>query len=174
MLKDISIQLGKSIIDNLTESFVDNVLKERVKPVVGSVIYCELVFDTASHTGIYVGNNTIVHLDGSGDIEKVSPKVFLDRLDGFNSAISIYVSCKENNPVGNQAIANRALDVVGKKLDYNLAMNNCHKFTSNCITGDFESNGIFLLQDVKRLASEELEADNWLVWETNDGVYLVD
>ena len=164
MLKDISTLLGKSIVNNLVESFVDNVLKDNVKPIVGSIVYCELVFDVASHTGIYVGDNTIVHLDGSGLVEKVNQKEFVNRLDGLNSAISIYVSCKDKNPVGSKKIANRALDMVGERLEYNLALNNCHKFTSNCITGDFESSGIFLLKDVQALASKHLLANNWLVW----------
>ncbi len=165
MIKDISILLGKSLLANFAESFVDNVVKKRVTPTVGSIIYCELIFDTASHTGVYVGNGDIVHLDGSGFVERVSTKEFLNRLDGFNSAISIYVSCNNDIPVGNQEIADRALEMLGEKLEYNLALNNCHKFTSNCISGDFESSGVFLLQDVKRLALKQLQADNWLVWE---------
>ncbi len=165
MLKDISILLGKSLLANFAESFVDNVVKKRVTPTVGSIIYCELIFDTASHTGVYVGNGDIVHLDGSGFVERVSTKEFLNRLDGLNSAISIYVSCNNDISVGNQEIADRALEMLGEKLEYNLALNNCHKFTSNCISGDFESSGVFLLQDVKMLALEQLQADNWLVWE---------
>ena len=160
--------LGKGILKNLAESFVDNVMKETVVPVAGSVLYCELLFDAASHTGIYVGEGEIVHLDGSGKIEKVSAEQFLNRLDGFNSAMSIYVSCKGDEAVGSEAIAKRASEMAGKHLDYHLVLNNCHKFTSGCITGDFESSNV-LLENVRQQASEHLDADNWLVWEYKDG-----
>jgi cell wall-associated NlpC family hydrolase len=60
-----------------------------VSPVVGSVVYCDLAL-TTEHSGIYVGENQIVHLDGDGDIQIVSPDDFLARLDGFNLAMSSY------------------------------------------------------------------------------------
>ena len=164
MIKDISLLVGKSLAKNLAESFVDNIVKKRVVPVVGSVIYCELVFDLASHTGIYVGDDEIVHLDGSGEIEVVTAETFLNRLDSLNSAISIYVSCHDNDPVGSHKIAQRALDMAGNSLDYHLVMNNCHKFTAGCINGDFESQNI-LLKDVKELSKVHLDVNNWLVWE---------
>jgi len=156
--------LGGTLLNNLAESFVDNVIKTKVTPVEGSVLYCELVFDMASHTGIYVGDEMIVHLDGSGNIEMVTPKEFLNRLDGFNSAMSIYVSCKGDEPVGSKKIAQRAKEMAGKNLDYHLVLNNCHKFTAGCITGNFDSSDV-LLQNVKQRALEELDANNWLVWD---------
>ncbi|HNW16697.1 MAG TPA: hypothetical protein PKM15_08340, partial [bacterium] len=73
-----------SILGNLGKSFVDNVLRDCVYPVKGSVVYCDLAFGSAEHSGIYIGNNEIVHLDGSGNVEIVDPKEFLNRLDGFN------------------------------------------------------------------------------------------
>ena len=171
MLKEIATLLGKSLASNLAESFMDNVLKKRVTPAVGSVVYCELVFDMASHSGVYVGDNRIVHLDGSGKIEIVSAKEFLKRLDGFNSAISIYVSCKDSVPVGSEEIAKRALDMAGNSLDYNLVFNNCHKFTSGCVTGDFDNSDI-ILEKLKSKVNLKIGADNWLVWETQDGEYI--
>jgi len=164
MLKDLSFYVGKKLLDNFAQSFTDNVLKEKVIPKIGSVVYCELVFDITGHSGIYVGDDEVVHLDGSGEIQKVGTKEFLSRLDGLNSAISLYVSCRDNEPVGNKKIAQRANDMVGKNLDYNLLINNCHKFTTGCVTGDFENKNI-LLEDLKRTATQVLDVDNWLVWE---------
>ena len=65
--------LAKPII----ESFIDNILRDTVKPKIGSIVYCDLCFNTVEHSGVYVGNGEIVHLDGSGVVEKVSAKTFL-------------------------------------------------------------------------------------------------
>ena len=49
----------------------------KVMPKKGSVLYCDLSFGIAEHSGIYVGDNRIVHLNGKGEIEAVSPAAFL-------------------------------------------------------------------------------------------------
>ena len=71
------------------QSFFDNVFRDLALPTRGSVVYCDLALSTVEHTGIYVGDNKIVHLDGSGLIEVVTPEKFLQRLDGWNTAMSI-------------------------------------------------------------------------------------
>lgn len=58
-----------TIVDNLRESIIDNVFRAHTSPVIGSVVYCDLLFGYAEHSGIYVGDDKIVHLDGSGLIE---------------------------------------------------------------------------------------------------------
>ena len=49
----------------------------KVTPQKGSVLYCDLSFGIAEHSGIYVCDNRIVHLNGKGEIEVVSPAAFL-------------------------------------------------------------------------------------------------
>lgn len=139
-----------------------NKLEGIVQPVIGSVVYCDLL-EIAEHTGIYVGNDEIVHLDGSGDIEKVTSQQFLKRLNGLNLAAHIYVSCDGDSAVGDTAIAKRALKMVTKKRKYNVLFDNCHQFTSGCITGDFENSDNFLWM-VKDTVTDEMGADDWLVW----------
>jgi len=160
-----------SILGNLAKSFFDNVLRDCVYPVKGSVVYCDLAFGSAEHSGIYIGNNEIVHLDGSGNVEIVDPKEFLNRLDGFNLAISIYVSCDGSSAVGGDIIAERAKKMVGEKRDYNLIFDNCHQFTSGCIMGNFENSDNFLWM-LKDTAEKEINANTWRVWETTDGEYV--
>ena len=80
----------------------------KVTPVPGSVVYCQIIAGVADHSGIYIGNNRIVHLNGSGDIEVVSPKEFLNRMGGFNTAFNIYVSSKNGKAVGSNLVAKRA------------------------------------------------------------------
>ncbi len=55
---------------NFAESFIDNVFRDKVdEPAIGSVVYCDLVAGFADHSGIYIGNNEIVHLNGDGWVE---------------------------------------------------------------------------------------------------------
>ena len=68
----------------------------KVMPKKGSVLYCDLSFGIAEHSGIYVGDNRIVHLNGKGEIEAVSPAEFLSLF----ALQDIYVSCMENSAVG--------------------------------------------------------------------------
>lgn len=153
--------------NSLIQSFKDNVLNEKVTPIEGSILYCDLAFSLVEHSGIYIGNNEIVHLDGSGEIEIVSPREFLGRLNGFNNAISIYVSCKGESAVGSKEVAGRARAMVGKTLDYNLILNNCHQFSSGCLTNNFRNPDIFfsLLQ---QSAEKSISANAWRVWDIDD------
>lgn len=60
-----------------------------VKLMVGSIVYCNLAI-VAEHTGIYVGDGKIVHLNGSGLVEMVSTEDFCDRLHGTNPSFTIF------------------------------------------------------------------------------------
>jgi len=68
------ILISQPII-NTMESIVDNTFRDKVKESkIKSVVYCDLFFGFAEYSGIYVGNNEIVHLNGKGKIEIVNPK----------------------------------------------------------------------------------------------------
>jgi hypothetical protein len=93
-------------IGSLEKSIVDNVFRDKVTPVVGSILHCS--FFGAEHTGIYIGDNKIVELTGSGSIRVTSP-------DGFivgTNAISIYVACDGTQPLGGNHIAERARGLI--------------------------------------------------------------
>jgi len=49
----------------------------RVKPVAGSVVYYRMFNGLAEHSGVYVGDSMIVHLDGFGFVTKVSVDAFV-------------------------------------------------------------------------------------------------
>lgn len=129
-------------------------------PEKGSVLYCDLTGSFLEHSGIYVGDNRIVHLNGKGEIEAVSPAEFLSPF----ALQDIYVSCMENSAVGSERVANHALSMVGKKRNYNFVMNNCHQFTTGCLTEDFE-NSSNLLTFLKMQAKDTLGADTWHLWD---------
>lgn len=147
-------------IINFAESFVDNVIRDKVYPKPGSVVYCDLAFGYAEHSGIYVGNNEIVHLNRHGKIEKVSAKRFIDG----TSAISIYVSSSMNLSDGSEKVAERALNSIGRYRDYNFILDNCHQFSSGCLTGNFENSDNFLWM-LKDTAKKVLGSDEWRVWD---------
>ncbi len=154
---DLTFGMGAGLI---------NSLRDKVKPKVGSVVYCGLAFNQVEHSGIYVGYNKIIHLDGSGKIEAVTPKQFLNRLDGTNLALHIYVPCKGTTPIGLKRCAERARAKLGEKLKYNLFFNNCHKFSSYCLTGDINSDTTFF--KLEETTHSKLGTDNWRIWDLPD------
>ncbi len=153
---------------NLGESLLDEVFFDKVKPVKGSIVYCDLAL-IAEHSGVYIGGGRIAHLDGSGTVEIVTAKTFLKRLGGYNPAMRIYVSCDEDGAVGSQEIAKRAKAAAGKNRDYNLILDNCHQFASGCISGDFENADNFLCM-LKHTAQNSINATNWRVWDLSSQV----
>lgn len=128
------VYLEDLVVDSISK-IVDTYFTSAKKLKVGSILYCNLAV-AFEHTGIYVGNNRVVHLNGNGKIEEVSLNRFVNRLDGRNPAISIYcaVDCS-NEPISDRLFAERALKMVGTRRDYNLILDNCHKFTYYCMTG---------------------------------------
>ncbi|MBQ3682455.1 MAG: hypothetical protein II922_05170 [Succinimonas sp.] len=161
-------------------SFIDNVLRDPVTPVMGSVLYVDLACGYAEHSGIYVGGGEkcIVELsneDGQCIINLVSPDEFVNGGTGF----SIYVSSHNGYAVGKKRAARRALSMVGCNLGtYNIALNNCHMFTNYCLRkkdSDDDSRGLSAILDmkmtltsIKNLARKVMDADEWRVWRYRD------
>ena len=102
---------------NFVDSFIDNCILSCVdEPAYGGIVQCELLFGLAAHSGIYVGNGDIVHLDGDGIVIRSNAREFLDRLDGWNSAISVYTDCMGLTPQGCALTAERAKAAVGQAI----------------------------------------------------------
>lgn len=144
---------------NMAEGIID-ACRDQVQPEIGSVLYCDLAFGYMEHSGIYIGNRQIVHLNGRGQIEIVSPRKFIDG----GSGVHIYVSCYNSIAVGSEFVADRAQNMVGISRDYNFIFDNCHQFSAGCLTGNFDnaSNFLWMLKDV---AKDKLSANTWRVWE---------
>lgn len=169
-----------------TNSFIDNVFRDKVKPKLGSVVHCDLSaipspFLTLppipyldkfklEHSGIYIGDGMIAHRDGDGYLDRVTPSEFLDRLNGKNCAISVYVSCIGDRPLHSMAAFNRARAALNNsKFDgYDLLSKNCHNFTRYCLTGDFDDDQDdedFTFKSLEELLYYEFDVDNWRVWD---------
>ena len=144
LFEDLLSEIVKEVVKPKTDPvFIEKFLENKIKqqsglPVPGTPVYCNLAL-VAEHTGIYIGDNKIVHLNGDGRIEAVTPRVFVNRLDGINPAVSIYFAAVGGKAVGTQKIAARARAMIGKRRDYNVLLDNCHQFTCGCLSGDFEN-----------------------------------
>ena len=126
----------------MIESFLDNVVFDKVRPSIGSVVYSDFILSGSliQHSGIYVGEGQVVHLKGTGRVEKTTIKGFGEEAAGSLAALgmTIYVSCDRTNAVGLEITADYALSEVGKKYEYNISKFNCHQFTSGCVRGWIE------------------------------------
>lgn len=145
-------------VKNIVRSF-----QHKVMPRPGSVVICDLV-DIVEHSGIYIGDNKIVHLSGNGRIETVSPEEFIARLNGLNKSMFIEVSCCDGVAVGSEDVAQRAIAMIGGSRKHNLVLDNCHQFTSGCLSGNFENPDNFLLF-LREEAKRVLGSNGWRAWE---------
>ena len=151
-------------IRSFQKSFVDNVFRDKVNPKIGSIVHCSLM--GAEHTGVYVGNNKIVELLGSGDVVSSSP---YDFVSGTN-AISIYVACHQKEPLHLQSIGARAEAKIGSTREYKLVSDNCHQFTVGCITDEFENSSNFFINVEKKIRDymNSGRGITWRVWDIDD------
>jgi len=111
-----------------------------------------------------VGDGNIVHLDGSGVVVKTSAETFIKRLEGWNTARSIYTLCKGEEPVGIADAAAYAEEQVAHKVRYSLAQNNCHRFTASCLLGEESPYAYLSLGGVKSVHDEKIGKSIGRVW----------
>ena len=102
------------VASDVVEKIIDH-CRDKVQPVEGSILYCDLGYGFAEHSGVYIGNEQIVHLNGRGRIEIVCPDEFIAK---WNYDHAIYVSCRDTQAVGSQAVAECAYNQVGTQRTY--------------------------------------------------------
>lgn len=137
----------------------------RVRPRPGCVMHCALLA-VADHSGVFVSRNKIAELEGEGDIRCILPDVFLN--SSFMRGSNIYVACDKKTGVviGSRKIAIRANDMAGGVRDYNIILDNCHQFTSGCISGDFNNpnNFFWMLEELIIKKMNRGRPISWLIW----------
>jgi len=147
-------------------SLICHAIHDHVTPKKGSILRCELACGLADHTGVYIGYDQIVELNGSGKIKTVSYGQFLSS-SSIKTGISIYVACdKDAIPLSDSSIANYAKSKVGQKVNYDSASNNCHGFTSECIMQSNASSVLF--HELESVISKEMNYNDdikWRVWD---------
>lgn len=146
-----------------TAQSVRDTFRDKVTPIPGSIVYCDIFLGFAEHSGVYIGDNRIVQLNKYGEIEAVTPKEFVSG----TSSRSIYVSSREaqgsTKSVGLYTIAKRAESMVGRKRSYGFIVENCHQFTTGCMTNEFNNtnNFLWMLKDETR---KRIQANTWRQW----------
>jgi len=150
----------------LFESLEKNVLSDKVKPIIGSVLKCDLMLNMASHTGIYLGNDRIAEVtevNGRARVRAVTPDEFLDGDSDsmVRTGVFIYVAACDGEALGSAEIARRARACLNRSRgEYGVTDNNCHKFTAYCITGIEPDEAIWSEDEIAELVADAFGVDS--------------
>ena len=97
----------------------------------GAVVACE-IFHLFEHTGIYLGEDVVVELQGTGLVRAISTNRFL----AGRSGEELLVACNRRGEVITSAdCVARASARIYTVERYDLLHNNCHRFTYSCVSG---------------------------------------
>ena len=108
--------------------------EQSVKPQLGAIVCCG-IGGVLDHTGIWLGDNTIIEVDGNGLVKPLSPQRFTDDRSGKG----IFIACDSlGGPLVSEMAAQRAIEQIYQLRDYHLFDNNCHQFIWQC----FQPNGL--------------------------------
>lgn len=109
--------------------------EQTVRPKVGAIVCCG-IGGVLDHTGIWVGDNTIIELDGNGLVKPVSPRRFTDDRSGKG----IFIACDSlGQPLASEVAAQSAIEQIYQQRDYHLFDNNCHQFIWQCFQSRAEA-----------------------------------
>jgi len=176
------LQAGIPIGLKALKYFLDSTCRDKVVPVPGSVLYCDL-WIAVEHSGIYVGDGKISNIVVDGVVESVvrrsSPRSFTSK---SWLGCKIYVSCDHHGAVGHPVVAHGANTHVGERAFYGLVFKNCHTFSTKCVNyasrNDADSSrwdGLLseyrgetwepTLTELKLVAGIKLGATKWRLWD---------
>lgn len=159
-------------------SYVDSNYRKKVKPIAGSVVYCDL-YSGFEHSGIYVNHgeisNIVVNNLLLGDSE-VKLSDVEDFTSGSHHGKNIYVSCNTYGAVGDKEVSEFANSKVGEKNNYGVIFNNCHEFSRKCLMSAKQQTNHYQDDDeipekeetirlLKKEARRKLGATKWLLWD---------
>lgn len=106
----------------------------------GTIVRCSMSA-IGYHSGIIIGDDEIIELDGSGNIRRVSFKEFKNIGIGFKPNC-IEVACnKQGLPYSSTEWANNAILRDKTSTNYGIFLNNCHRFVISCISKNSHSIG---------------------------------
>lgn len=139
------------------------VFREKVQAQIGSLLYCEWSRSEAGHSGIYLGNDCIIHLGADKNIAVVGVEDFIktNHAHATLENTPIYVSCKGKQAIGSLFAVAVAQDKLHAQQD--LRLHSSHQFTSACYTGNFDNQDHVFAQ-VKDATKLRLGWDNWRIW----------
>ena len=121
---------------------------------IGSILRVSLKYN-CDHSGIYLGYGNVAELDGSGKIMTRSFEDFIkgDRTvrNGKNIDVATDLS---GSPFAKPVFAKRAIKSLCQIRDYDVVIENCHKFTAGCITGNFRTHTTFF-SDLEQIIRQD-------------------
>lgn len=159
----VDTNVGKSTL--VPEPIKNPISKNNNEPSYGSPIYTDIGFNVSGHSGIYVGNNRVIALNGRGGISKVTLSEFVSHPTTVYQYI--YVPYYRHTPewsIGFAVAGARAEEMLGKKRAYNVFIDNCHQFCTGCLTGDFENADNALRMLKHTVEKEHGEPVSWQKW----------
>ena len=182
-----ALGLGRAVLSmglKPISHFIDHNFRDKVTPVAGSVLYCDLWLG-AEHSGIHVEQGRISNIEVTGIAD--SEVKFSDASDFTSKSTfgkSIYVSSNKHGAVGNAHVAEHAANSVGEAAFYGVIFSNCHTFSRRCIshapdranffdkTINFFKGLVDLewepgIRALKADARNHLGASKWLLWDLN-------
>lgn len=148
--------------------FIDS-FRDPATPKPGSVVVCDLrlfFLPGVDHSGIVDDAGLVLRMDGELGVIRSSPREFINRLNGKNGAMSIYVACKGYDAIGNAEAferAEKALMEDNSFDNYDLFANNCHQFIQFCLTGRRDAS--FAFSALESELCQYHEMDNWRKWD---------
>lgn len=102
--------------------------EQKVTPEIGAIVCCG-IGGLLDHTGIWLGEDTIIELDGNGLIKPISVQRFTKERSGKN----IFIACdSQAKPIASELAADRAQQQIFQCRDYHVIDNNCHQFIWQC------------------------------------------
>ena len=123
-----SLPVAMSMVVKPIKYFIDSTFRDKVTPVAGSVLYCDLWL-AVEHSGIYVADGQISNIEvtdlAESTVRYSSPDNFTQK---STLGKCIYVSCDRHGSVGNHNVARGADSHIGDKAFYGLVFNICHDF----------------------------------------------
>lgn len=162
--------------------FIDSTFRDKVVPVPGSVLYCDL-WVAVEHSGIYLGEGKISNIEVVGLAESMvsrcGPQSFTSK---STLGSKIYVSCDARGAVGHADVARGANAHVGERAFYGLIFKNCHQFSTKCVEyANRVDDNLSLLEGamsllpgetweptlglLKTAARKQLGATKWRLWD---------
>lgn len=150
-------------------NFFINSFRDSATPKPGSVVVCDLRFTIlpgVDHSGIVDDVGLILHMDGELGVIRSNPRDFVNRLNGWNGAMSIYVACRRYEAIGNEEAFKRGEKALLEDPhfdDYDLFTNNCHQFVQYCLTGKRDAS--FTFSALESELCQYHEMDNWRKWD---------
>lgn len=140
-------------------SLLKTITNSPAELVPGCIVACDLALGLMDHTGIYIGRNRIIELNGDGRVRKVSIEEFMSA-SGVRTGAYLYVACKNGAPIANRETSARARQSLESRKEYCVIGNNCHKFSAYCLTGKHLP--VTLFSDLANIIDKQARGLHWV------------